>query len=130
MRRIKSASCSNNDRIICVTSHNKHDFYYQPQGTKNRYWLTDCRYNGSVYAYFRNRGINMGKRTFSLTIREFYKFRDHKNVKLANTLNQVLGFVDYVIRECIQDCAVRKSPAAAQSRRCVRSDDWEYELAG
>lgn len=27
------------DRIICVTGAGKHEFYYQPQGSKERLWL-------------------------------------------------------------------------------------------
>ena len=89
---------SEKDRIICVTS-DKHEFYYQPAKTSDRFWLFSIpRFSRSLFAYFRSRGCQIGEREYSLTIRELYGFRDFHNVRLAHILERIPCLVDYVIR--------------------------------
>ena len=44
MRKIKAVNRNDNDRIICVTADGRHDFYYQPVGSKRRHWLVSCSF--------------------------------------------------------------------------------------
>ena len=89
---------SEKDRIICISS-DKHQFYYQPAGTNDRFWLLDVpSYSHSVFTYFLNRGRRDREQEFSLTIGELYRFRDFHNIKLAHILERIPGLVDYVIR--------------------------------
>ncbi len=121
----------NKDRIICVATDGHHDFYYQPVGTKDRHWLSKYDFGGSVFAHFRSKGRGMEGRGFSLTIREFYNFRNWGDVKLASQMERIPGQVDYVIQEYILgDQAAEKPPVPARARYCGRRDDYEYELAG
>lgn len=130
MKRIR-APHDNKDRIICVAMDGHHDFYYQPVGSKARYWLSGYDFGGSVFDHFRSRGRNMEGRGFSLTIRELYGFRKWGNVKLAHQMERIPGQVDYVIQEYILgDQAAEKAPVPVRARHCECRDSYEYELAG
>lgn len=93
MKRI-TAHHSNTDRIVCITTPGKHEFFYQPVYTKDRYWLFNCEFSGSVFAYFRDYG-----REFSLTIREIYRFKNYWNPKLVRLMERIPSQIEYVIRE-------------------------------
>lgn len=99
MRKIKSASISQKDRVICVTVQDSHKFYYQPASSKERIFLfaTNC-FSGSVFAYFRDRGRALRDREFSLTIKELYEFNHFHNKKLVKIHDRILLMIDYVVR--------------------------------
>lgn len=130
MKRIKSPH-DNKDRIICVATDGHHDFYYQPVGTKDRYWLFGCDFGGSIFNHFRSKGRNIEGLGFSLTIRELYQFRSWSNVKLTRLINRIPGQVDYVIQEYnLGEQAAEKATVPTRVNYCERYDSYEYELAG
>lgn len=102
MKKIK-APHDNKSRVICVSTPGRHHFYYQPAGTKDRYWLAEYPFSGSIFAYFRDKGRNLHERGFSLTIGQLYEFRSYSNVRLAQVMNHLPGQIDYVIRYCIPE---------------------------
>lgn len=121
MHKIK-APHDDKSRIVCVTGDGRHDFYYQPAGTKKRYWLARCPFDGSIFAYFRDKGRNMNDLGFSLTIRQLYRFRDYRRKKLARQITRLPQQVDYVIREMI---ACPRVAVPARSRRSSAVRDYE-----
>ena len=52
MKKMK-AKHHEKDRIVCVSLPGKQSFYYQPVGTKERLWLFDTDFSGSVFVFFR-----------------------------------------------------------------------------
>lgn len=96
----------NKDRIICVTDIGKHKFYYQPVGTKERFWLFDTKnFSGSVFAFFRKHGRNLDGIGFSMTIKELYEVGNGHNVKISKIMDRIPVQIEYVLREneeCIQ----------------------------
>ena len=99
-----NAKHNNGDRVICVTERGKHRFYYQPVGTSRRFWLFDTRrFSGSVFAFFRKNGRNMGDNGFSLTVKELYRSSKSRNCKISKIMERIPGQVEYVIRENISD---------------------------
>lgn len=103
MRKIK-ACVDQKDRIVCVTVPGSHEFYYQPTGSGERTLLFTTPFSGSVFTYFRDKGRNMGgRRGFSLTIREIYKFDRYYNVKLTAVVGNIPAAVDRALR-----CRIRK----------------------
>ena len=128
MNKIKSPH-DNKDRIICVATDGYNDFYYQPVGTKDRYWLTRCEFSGSIFDHFRSKGRNLESLGFSLSIRELYK-SSRDNVKLVRLMDRIPGQVDYVIREYIlSNQAVEKRSVPVHISHCERYDSCEYEFA-
>ena len=70
MKKIKATTINPKDRVICVTVHGAHEFYYQPVASKERIFLYATKdSSGSIFAYFRDRGRNLADRGFSLTIK-------------------------------------------------------------
>ena len=86
-----------------MTVPGKHQLYYQPFGTKERYWLFDTKgFSSSIFAYFRDYGRNMNDMGFSLTLNELYKDkRYHRNTKLTKLIARIPAYVEYAIREYI-----------------------------
>lgn len=106
MKKI-TAPHTNKDRVICVVSPCKLDFYYQPVRTNDRLWLMQTPFSGSVFAYFRDHGRNM-----SLTIAEVYNFSKHKNPKLSRLFSRLPSAIEYVIKyegEQILEAPIMKS---------------------
>ena len=127
MKKIK-ASFDQKDRVVCVTEQGYHEFYYQPVGSKTRILLfvTD-EFSGSVWAYFRDRGRNMGGRGFSLTIRELYDFKLYHNAKLTRIINRIPVMIDYVLRERLEQKeaekkTITKSKEVMRDRYCEDHD--------
>lgn len=99
MKRI-NAKHDNKDRIVCVTTTDKHEFYYQPVNSKEILWLFDTKeFSGSVFAYFRNHGKKYKDKSYSLTIKELYEFKNYSNSKLAKIIQRIPNMVEYVICE-------------------------------
>ena len=89
------------DRVVCVTIQGRHEFYYQPVGSRKRILLFVTNdFSGSIFDYFRNKGRNMNDRGFSLTIKELYEFKEYHNYKLTLVMKRIPSLVDYVVREC------------------------------
>lgn len=108
MKKIKS-SINQKDRIICVTEHGYHEFYYQPAGTKKRTLIFDTNeFSGSVFAYFRDKGRSIDDRGFSLTmtIKELYEFKQFHNVKLSNVINRIPVMINHVLSEQFEDSRI------------------------
>lgn len=101
MKKI-NAIINQKDRIVCEAIPGTLVFYYQPVGTKARIELfkTDS-FSPSVLKYFRKHGRNMNDRGFSITIRQFYEFKDFYNPKLTDIMKRIPGHIEYVIREQI-----------------------------
>lgn len=90
----------NKDRIICVSESGKHKFYYQPVGTRNRFWLFDTKsFSGSVFAFFRKYGRCLDGIGFSMTVREMHEIGNNHNAKLTKILDRIPAQVEYVLRE-------------------------------
>lgn len=90
----------NKDRIICVSELGKHKFYYQPVGTRERFWLFDTKnFSGSVFAFFRKYGRCLDGIGFSMTVRELYEVDNGHNVKINKILERIPAQVEYVLRE-------------------------------
>ncbi len=121
MKKIK-APHDNRSRIVCVSTPGRHNFYYQPAGTRDRYWLAEYPFSGSVFAYFRDKGRNLHERGFSLTIGQLYAFRDYSNIRLARVMNSLPGQIDYVIRHRIPE---KQTPVHIPLS--IRSDAYAYE---
>ncbi len=98
MKRIKG-SHTDKDRIVCVSIPGWHEFFYQPEGTKERYWLFDKPFHGTIFHYFRKYGRNMAERGFSLTIGELYRFKAHRNRTLSHLMDRLVSQTDWLIRE-------------------------------
>lgn len=90
----------NKDRIICVSDPGKHKFYYQPVGTKDRFWLFDTKnFSGSVFGFFRKNGRCLDGIGFSITVKEMYEVGNTKNSKIAKIFDRIPGQIEYVLRE-------------------------------
>lgn len=99
MKRINKKH-DNKDRIICVSEIGKHRFYFQPVGTKERFWLFDTKnYSGSIFAFFRKYGRNLNDIGFSMAIKELYEIGNGRNVKINKILDRIPVQVEYVLRE-------------------------------
>lgn len=90
----------NKDRIICVSDYGKHKFYYQPAGTRDRFWLFDTKnFSGSVFSFFRKHGRCLDGIGFSMTVRELYEIGNGRNVKINKILYRIPAQVKYVLCE-------------------------------
>lgn len=90
---------SDADRIVCCPDRNTQQFFYQPAGTSERYWLFETGFSGSVFAYFRDCGRTANGTGYSLTLRELHRFKKYNNPKLAKLVERIPGQIDYVLRE-------------------------------
>ncbi len=102
MKKI-NARHSDKDRIICKANSSKHEFFYQPVGSGESYWLFDMDFSGSVFTYFRNKGIHAGEDGFSLTLKELHQFKDYHNFKVTHLIDRLPRQVEYVIKEICQE---------------------------
>ncbi len=127
MKKIK-AKHDKKDRIICVTSAGKHDFYYVPVGTKERFWLLNTKdFSGSIFGFFRKNGRNMDGRGFSLTIKEIYEIGKSKNDKINKIMDRIPSQVEYVIRENCLDMEKNELSFADRKEQVISfSYDSEY----
>ncbi len=98
MKKI-NALHNDQDRIICKTNCGKHEFFYQPVGTREKLWLFSTAFSGSIFTYFRDCGRRMDESGFSLTLKELYKFKGYRNYKLANLMDRIPKQVEYAIKE-------------------------------
>lgn len=90
----------NKDRIICVSESGKHKFYYQPVGTKERFWLFETKnFSSSVFVFFRKYGRCLDGIGFSMTVKEVYEINNNYNIKLSKILDRIPGQIEYVLRE-------------------------------
>ncbi len=90
----------NKDRIICVTDIDKHKFYYQAVGTKERLWLFDTKgFSGSLFEFFRKYGRNLNGIGFSMTVKELYEAGNSRNSKISKIMDRIPGQIKYVLRE-------------------------------
>lgn len=127
MRKI-NAKFDNSDRVVCVSIPGKHEFYYQPAGTRERIWLFDTKdFSGSIFDYFRDKGRNMNDRGFSLTIKELYEFKKYRDHKLATVMKRIPSQVEYVIRKRTENERSHNQPIAARlpESLCFGLDDDE-----
>ncbi len=125
MKRI-NALHNDGDRIICKTSLGKHEFFYQPVGTREKLWLFSTDFSGSVFIYFRDFGRRMDESGFSLTLKELYKFKDYRNYKLANLMDRIPKQVEYAIKEVyrVPKKAITTSfPVIDRNERSTSFDD-------
>jgi hypothetical protein len=74
MKKIKSSTVSQKDRVVCVTVTGAHKFYYQPCKSKGcLYLFTTEDFSGSVFAYFRDNGRCMDDVVSALPLRNCTK---------------------------------------------------------
>lgn len=129
MKKIKT-NVNQKDRIVCVTIPGCHQFYYQPYGTKDRYWLFDTKdFSGSVFAYFRKHGRHLNDIGFSITLKELYEFKEHRNPKLCKLMERIPSQVDYVVREYIsnsKEAHVQHNEDYETGGLYPEHDDYEY----
>jgi len=100
MKKMK-AKHHEKDRIVCVSLPGKQSFYYQPVGTKERLWLFDTDFSGSVFVFFRQNGRCLEGRGFSLTCKELYKIGYGRNKKINKILGRIPAQADYMLREYV-----------------------------
>lgn len=98
MKKMK-AKHHEKDRIVCVSLPGKQSFYYQPVGTKERLWLFDTDFSGSVFVFFRQNGRCLEGCGFSLICKELYKIGYGRNKKINKILGSIPAQADYVLRE-------------------------------
>ena len=108
------AKHSDKDSIVCVSVSNGHKFYYQPAGSRERIWLLQTAFSGSVFGYFRKYGRKNGDCDFSLSIRELYCFCNYKNEKLHRILARIPAQVEYAIKNEMPAVGETFSYGAAQ----------------
>ena len=121
MRKIKNANISQKDRIVCESIPNKLRFSYMAAGTNEEMYLFEIAYSPSLYQYFRNTGRRDGNNALSMTISQFYCFREYHNKKLAKTLERIPAMVDYVLMEDAWD------KQAVKTYRDDRFYSYEYD---
>ena len=99
MKKI-NAKHDNKDRVICVSESGKHKFYYQPVGTRERYWLFDTKnFSGSVFVLFRKYGRCIDGIGYSMTVKEMYEIGNNHNAKLTKIFDRIPAQVEYVLRD-------------------------------
>lgn len=121
MRKIKNANISQKDRIVCESIPNKLRFSYKAVGTNEEMYLFETAYSPSLHQYFRNIGRRDGTNALSMTISQFYCFREYHNKKLAKTLERIPAMVDYVLMEDAWD----KQPV--KTYRADRTYSYEHD---
>lgn len=121
MRKIKNNNISQKDRIVCESIPNKLRIFYKAVGTKDGKYLFETAYSPSLYQYFRNNGRSDGNNALSMTISQFYCFREYHNKKLAKTLERIPAMVDYVLMVDAWD------KQAVKSYRTDRAYSYEYD---
>lgn len=125
MKKI-NAKHSDKDRIICATSSSTHEFFYQPVDSKDKLWLFSTAFSGSVFTYFRDHGRGMGEGRFSLTLKEFYRFKEYRNYTLANLMDRIPKQIEYVIKELLRtpkEPITALHPASTRNKRSSSFDD-------
>lgn len=121
MRKIKNINISQKDRIICKSLPNKLRFSYKAAGTNEELYLFETAYSPSLYQYFRDHGCRDNNNALSMTISQFYCFREYHNKKLAKTLERIPAMVDYVLMEAAWD------KQAVKTYRVDRTYSYEYD---
>lgn len=110
MKKINS-SVNQKDRIICVALPGELEFYYQAFGSRERIELFKgeddkaITFSGSVFAYFRDKGIGHDKRSgYSLTIRELYSADKghYRNPKLSKLFYRLADAIDTALGENVK----------------------------
>ena len=102
MRKIKT-DISQKDRIVCESIPDKLRFCYRAAAEKKNTFLFDTDFSYSIFQYFREHGRREGNNALSITISQFYCFRDYHNKKLAKTLERIPTMVDFVLTEAAWD---------------------------
>ncbi len=125
MKKIKAAH-SGLDRIVCVNGNGTQSFFYQPHGASTREWLFDDDFHGSLFTFFRDKGCRAGKKSFSITLDQLYRFRAYGNERLTRSLERIPPMVNYVLAER-GDRAPQ--PARTKRRERVRYDPAEAYAA-
>ncbi len=126
MKKI-NAKFNNKDRIICTAVDGSNEFYYQPAGTKQRFWLFKTkRFSGSVFSFFRKHGRNLDGLGFSLTIKEIYELGRSRNCKLSKIMELIPIHTEYVIRNI---CSNEKTNIAVQENNLITIYFEDYKCA-
>lgn len=130
MKKI-NAKFDNKDRIVCVTAPKCHQFFYQPYGTKDRYWLFDTKdFSRSVFAYFRDHGRNLNDLGFSITLNELYEDKHYRrNPKLSKLMERIPSHIEYVIREYAtnpKEARKQRDESREPEHLYPARDDYEY----
>ena len=121
MRKINNNNISQKDRIVCESIPNKLRFSYKAAGTKRGMFLFETAYSPSLYQHFRDHGRREGNNALSMTISQFYCFREYHNKKLAKTLERIPATVDYVLMEDAWD------KQSVKSYQADRTYSYEYD---
>ena len=129
MRKIRG-NFNQKDRIVCVTVHGSHRFYYQPVGSHERIWLFETEgFSGSIFAYFRDKGMTVG-RGFGLTIKQMYEFKEFQNAKLCKLFtDRIPKMVEYVVRERLEAKETNKYNIAVHDWTICHPDLDDREIA-
>ncbi len=94
---MKKMHVNSKDRIICVTTTDQHEFFYQPYKSNTPIFLFRTqKFFGSVFAHFHNKGRAMSVKGWGITCGELYKF-DRRNFKLTEIMERIAGTVNYVV---------------------------------
>lgn len=98
MKKIHPAH-NNKDRIVFVSEHNVHRYFYQPAGSSKKYWLMDTPASISVYHYFRDHGRHIRDESYSMTMGELHRFDAYYNFKLCKLMERLPAQINYVLQE-------------------------------
>ena len=129
MKKIKAITRNDNDRIIWITADGNHNIYYQPFNGKEKHWIMQCKYSRSIYTYFHGNGKRVGTEEYSLTVRQFYKFRAHHNLKLGHLMSRLPGLIDYVLQSHENDIGNMSKISINHLHRHKTSHSLEDEIA-
>lgn len=102
MKRVKYTN-NGRDRIVCVVNNSILEFYYQMQGSRERYSLFDIWYSPSVFQEFFRNGQKIDKDTFSLSLNQLHEIKNYRNPRLRKVIELFPVEIDRVIRECVAD---------------------------
>lgn len=102
MKRVKYTS-NGRDRIVCVVNNSILEFYYQMQGSSERYSLFDIWYSPSVFQEFSRNGQKNDENTFSLSLNQLHKIKKYQNPRLRKVIELFPVEIDRVLRERVPD---------------------------
>ena len=112
---MKKMHANSKDRIICVTTIDQHEFFFQPYKSNRRIFLFRTQdFFGSVFAHFREKGRAMPVRGWGLTCGELYKF-NKRNVKLTKIMETIADQVNYVIANELRSYELDAQPTLSVS---------------
>ena len=122
---MKKMHVNSKDRIICVTTTDQHEFFYQPYKSNNPIFLFRTqKFFGSVFAHFHKKGRAMSVKGWGITCGELYKF-DRRNFKLTEIMERIAGTVNYVVANELRRYEADLQPGLSMSTTYPKYSDYD-----